>query len=237
MLETLQLKPPITLSSIEPASAPPGATVTVHGSGFNIPGFRTTVRFSELPNQFIPYPLISGDGTTMTFQVPSSMQMMTCPDGRIDVEESCVPTPPNHVDVNDCPRIAGVRTNFCGVPLVPATYHISVIAESNSLSSESLPFTITRLPPGAVSISLLYPNYLVSPGTPITVRGSGFTATGNSVKIGSSVMSNIASPDGTSLTFRAPDPEGISLFKSLHIYEVTISNPNGTSNPIIFWYR
>ena len=237
MLRTLQLKPPITISRIEPSSAPPGATVTVHGSGFNIPGFRTTVRISELPNQFIPDPVISGDGTAMTFQVPSSMQMMTCPEGRIEIDEACVPTPPNHVDVNDCPRVAGVSTNFCGVPIVPGTYHISAIAESSSVGSESVPFTISRSPPTAVSISLLYPSYLVSPGTLVTVRGSGFTASRNTVKIGSSVVSDVTSPDGTNLTFRAPDYAGISLFQPLHIYEATVSNTNGTSNPTIFWYR
>lgn len=237
MLETLHLKPPIIISRIEPSSAPPAATVTIYGSGFNIPGFRATVRFAELPNQFIPDPVISEDGTAMTFQVPSSMQMMTCPEGRIEIEEWCVPTPPNHVDVNDCPRVAGVSTNFCGVPIVPGTYHISAIAESSDVSSESVPFTINHPTLSAVSISLLYPSYLVSPGTLVTVRGGGFSTSGNTVKIGSSVISDIASPDGTNLTFPAPDPAGISLFQPLHIYEATVSNASGTSNPIIFWYR
>ena len=237
MLKTLRLKPPITLSRIEPASAPPGTMVTIYGTGLNIPAFRATVRFSEIPNQFMPDPVLVRDGTSLMFQVPASMQMISCPEGRIEVNEGCVPTPANHVDVNDCPRIAGVRTNFCGVPMQSGTYHVSVVAGNSVLSTEAVPFAVTSPKPPPVFISLLYPNYLVSVGSIITVRGRGFAPTGNTVRIGSAVVSGVDSPDGVTLSFPAPAPAGQTLFRPLHIYEATVSNSNGTSNPILFWYR
>ena len=44
-------------------------------------------------------------------------------------------------------------------------------------------FTVAAPKPNPVSISLLYPNYLVSEGDAITVRGDGFTSSGNTVLV------------------------------------------------------
>jgi len=237
MLKTLKLKPPLIISRIQPDSARPCTPVTIHGSGFDLPGFRVTVRFTELPNQFLPYPNITPDGTSLTFRIPTSIQKISCPEGRVEVAEWCVPAPPNHDDASDCPRIHDVSTTFCGAPFPAATYHISVIAESTVLSTEALPFAITSPASTPVVIPLLYPNELVSPGDMITVHGTGFTSTGNAVKIGSSVVTDLSSPDGASVVFRAPSPSGTTLLAPLHIYEASVSNTNGVSNAITFWYR
>src|SRR5579872_5684453 len=49
MLKTLNLKPPILISRISPDSAPVGTTVTVYGSGFNVPGFTSALVFTDFP--------------------------------------------------------------------------------------------------------------------------------------------------------------------------------------------
>lgn len=86
-------------------------------------------------------------------------------------------------------------------------------------------------------MSLLYPNYLVSEGDTITVRGSGFTSTGNTIKIGSTVVTNLSSPDGKTITFQAPGPAGSSFIPGIRIYHASLSNANGQSNSISFDYR
>jgi len=48
--------------------------------------------------------------------------------------------------------------------------------------------------------------YLVSAGNTITVRGSGFTSTGNTVKIGSAVVNDFSSADRKTFTLQAPAP-------------------------------
>jgi hypothetical protein len=185
----------------------------------------------------MPAPVIAADGKSLTFQVPSSINTISCQSGYIDVGEFCVPTPANHINVNDCPQKSDGPTNFCGIPIPPATYQISVTAEGSGVSSNPVPFTVAAPKPSPVSISLIYPNYLVSTGYTITVRGSGFTSTGNAVKIGSAVVNDISSPDGKTITFQAPAPSGDSFIRGIRIYKASVSNANGESNSIDFDYR
>ena len=96
---------------------------------------------------------------------------------------------------------------------------------------------MTTAKPRAVLISLMYPISFVSAGDTITVRGKGFTMIGNSVRIGSAVVDNISSPDGKTITFRAPEPVGSGIIHGMQIFEASVSNANGESNSISFAYR
>ncbi len=78
MLDTLHLKPPIVVSKIVPAAAAAGSTVTIYGSGFKQFN-QQEVFFSEYPNNFIAAPEVAADGHSMTFRVPASLQLISCP--------------------------------------------------------------------------------------------------------------------------------------------------------------
>jgi hypothetical protein len=237
MLKTLHLKRPIIISRVYPQSAPPGTTVTIYGSGFKLHNYTTAVIFRDFPNNFMPAPIMAADGKSLTFQVPTSRTTMSCRAGFIEVGENCVPVPVNHVDINDCPQNSDGSTNFCGIPMPPATYQISVTFDGSGVSSKPVSLTVTAPKPNPVSISLMYPNYVVSAGNTITVRGSGFTSSGNTVQIGSAVVNNLSSLDGKTVIFQAPAPTGSSLFHGLRIYKASMSNANGESNAISFDYR
>jgi IPT/TIG domain-containing protein len=237
MLKTLHLKPPIVISRVYPQSAPPGATVTIYGSGFNVPNYSTAVSFRDFPNNPMPTPIVAADGKSLTFQVPTSRNTISCQAGYIEVGENCVPVPVSHVDINDCPHLSGESSNFCGIPIPPATYEIWVTAEGSGVNSNPVPLTVTEPNPTPVSISLMYPNYLVSAGDTITVRGTGFTPSGNTVRIGSAVVNNLSSLDGKTIMFQAPTPAGSSFIHGIRIYEASVSNANGESNSISFDYR
>lgn len=237
MLKTLGLKPPILITKVDPQSASPGATVTIYGNGFNLPNFNIAVSFSDFPNNFMPAPIIAADGKSLTFQVPASITTMSCKAGSIDVKGWCIPAPADHINVNDCPQKSDGATNFCGVPMPPATYEISVTAEGSGIYSNPLPFTLAEPKPSPVSIVLIYPNYLVSAGDTITVRGSGFTATGNTVKIGSAVSQDLSSADSKTITFTAPASLGDSFIRGIRTYKASVSNASGESNSITFDYR
>ena len=237
MLKTLHLKPPIQISKLSPDSGPAGTTVTVYGSGFNAPDYSTAVVFEDFPNDWMPSPVIAADRKSLTFQVPTSIGTISCQTGRIDVGEFCIPTPANHVDFNDCPPTKSGATNFCGIPIPPATYQISVTLEGSGVSSNAVPFTVTEGKPSTVSISLLYPNDLVSDGDTITVRGSGFTSSDNTIQIGAAVVKNIPSPNGTTIVFQAPALSRSSFLTGIFTYQASVSNANGQSNSISFNYR
>jgi IPT/TIG domain-containing protein len=236
MLKTLVLKPPLVVTKISPPSAPPGATVTIFGSGFKPPATSVSVHFDAHPNNPMAPPIVAADGESLTFVVPNSLDMISCAAGQIEVDEHCVLIPPNHVDVNDCPPRDDRQTNFCGIPMPSGTYHISVEIDGTGIHSKPLSFTVAEPQPSPVSISLAYPNMLVSAGDRVTLRGNGFTPSRNVVRIGSSVVYDISSPDGKSLAFEAPPRPGDSR-RTAYTLELSVSNSNGQSNTISFGYR
>ena len=235
MVKTLHFKRPVVISGISPQAAPPGATVTIYGSGFNLAGQTAGVTFADLPDITMPDPVVAQDGKSLTFQAPTSVATVSCQEGRILIGGFCLPVPAHHVDINDCPRKSDGGANFCGVPVPPGTYQISVGA--GGVSGDSVQFTIAAPKPGPVSISLMYPTSFVSAGDVITVRGRGFAASGNSVRIGSAVVSNISSLDGKTITFLAPVPEGSAFIPGMRIYQALVFNADGESNSILFQYR
>lgn len=233
MLRTLSLKPPVVITKVDPEAAPPGAIVTIYGSGFRIPNYHASLIFTEEPDNSMPEPTIALDGNSMTFLVPKSINTASCQPGFISVNGYCVPIPADHVDINDCPQSAAL----CGVPIPPGNYHILVNLDATGVISNSVAFTVTQPTPTPVSILLLYPNQLVSPGDMITARGSGFAPAGNTVEIGSAVVSNLSSVDGKTITFQAPPPRGESFIRGTRTYWASVSNANGKSNSISFDYR
>jgi hypothetical protein len=233
MLKTLRLKPPIIISEVSPQSAPPGAIVTIYGSGFILGNSKPIVSFSGITEDLNA--IVAEEGKSLTFQVPSSILTVSCQEGRISIGGFCLPIPAGHVDVNDCPRKSDGSSNSCGIPIPPAIYQIRIT--TGGVNAGPVPFTVTTAKPRAVLISLMYPISFVSAGDTITVRGKGFTMIGNSVRIGSAVVDNISSPDGKTITFRAPEPVGSGIIHGMQIFEASVSNANGESNSISFAYR
>lgn len=233
MLKTLSLKTPVVITKVDPEAAPTGAMVTIYGSGFNIPNYHARLIFKELPDNSMPEPIIAPDGNSLTFLVPRSINTTSCQPGPIEVEGFCVPIPEDHVDVNDCPQ----STDFCGVPVTPGRYQIMVNLDGTSFSSNSVDLTVTPPAATAVSMLLLYPNKLVSPGDIVTIRGSGFAPTGNTVKVGSAAVGNLSSVDGKMIRFQAPAPAGESFIRGVRIYWVSVSNADGRSNSIALEYK
>ena len=236
MLRTLKLKPPIVISRISPESARAGEIVTVYGHGFRLPGFTAAVVLGGFPGNPMPEPAIEADGTSLTFKIPDSINTVSCQSGRVLIGTSCVPTPADHVDVNDCPQKSNGSSNFCGIPLAPGNYQVAVWAENWGVSSNAVSLVVLPTPL-SVEITLFYPNSFVDPGDTITVHGNGFTPTGNVIKIGSSLVENIPSSDGKTISFRAPTPSGESFYYGDEIYQASVSNSNGTSNAIAIGYR
>jgi hypothetical protein len=229
MLRTLVLKSPVVITRIVPTSAPAGATVTVYGHDFALPGLRLSAVFRELPNGASVVTRVAPDGRSLTFFIPASITKIACPPGMIDVNENCVVTPPGHIDINDCPTGRGQP---CSVPIPLATYHISVAVVGTEIWSKAVPFTVTASPPTPVSLLLLYPAYYVQPGDFVTLRGSGFTSSANTVHIGATLVQNLSSADG-SIRFAVPHAAS-SQFQTFPVF---VSNANGVSNALTLAYR
>jgi len=233
MLKTLQLKPPITIARVSPQSAPPGATVTIYGSGFRLLNSKAIASFMSVTDDLSA--VVAEDGRSLTFEVPNSILTVSCQEGRILIGGFCLPIPADHVDVNDCPRKNDGSSNFCGIPIPPATYQILITA--SGANAGPLPFMVTAPKASPVSISLMYPISFVSAGNLITVHGGGFTPNGNTVRIGDTVVNDLPSTDGKTIMFRAPEPPGRSAIHGTQVFKAIVVNANGESNAISFSYR
>lgn len=226
MLRTLVFKPPLEITRIVPSSAPAGATVTVYGHGFTLLGQGPAI-FEELRNSASLVTRVAPDGRSLTFVVPASITTMECPPGEIEMNGWCVAAPPGHIDINDCPTSGNQSAQLCSVPTPPATYHVSLWEGGNAV-----PFTLTASPPTSVSLLLLYPTAYVQPGDFATLRGSGFTPTGNTVHIGATLVQDLRSADG-SIRFAVPHVAS-SGFKAFPVF---VSNTKGVSNSLTLTYR
>lgn len=135
-----------------------------------------------------------------------------------------------------------------GRSISPGQYLLNVSASDGSLSGRSAaPFTITN--PATANtpvISNLSPSS--GPvGTQVTITGSGFTATGNTIQFDIYSFINVpATNNGSSLTFYVPSTlyynncqpgnvcPNIARMTTVGDYAVSVSNNNGTSNAMTF---
>ena len=97
---------------------------------------------------------------------------------------------------------------------------------------------------GTVSVSSIDPS--VGPiGTKVTVHGSGFTKTNNTVMLSGGAISGIESDDGATLAFTVPDAMGAYCAPGMACillarlvtpgnYDLSIKNANGDSNAVNF---
>ena len=161
----------------------------------------------------------SFDGQTLTFIVPATVQTPCTSEGA-------------------CPT-----SDWQAV--VPRKYTVSVTNANGK--SNPLDFIVTPTPSTKVKIKSLRP-MSGKIGTVVTVVGSGFAKTGNTVQFGYHRISGIQS-NGTSLRFIVPTfmrvpcvtPDkcpGVPVTSvSPGEYNVSVTTPSGTSNSIAFKVR
>jgi hypothetical protein len=142
MLRTLRFKPPMVISKIVPAAAPPGATVTVYGRGFNLFHQPAEVYLENLPNSSNVTGHVAADGKSLTFQVPFSLDSLRCAPGSTAVNGCCVPA--NQVDRDAPPPADPATADYCGTSTPPGQYQILV--DAGQITS-TIPFTVTARHP------------------------------------------------------------------------------------------
>lgn len=118
MVKSLVVMAPLAISSVEPASVVPGATVALRGRGFNLPNdFDIGVKFEKFPDLCMPTPNVAADGKSLIFQVPA-----------------CLVT-------GDCQPMNGPQSSACDTPFPPGRYEISVTG--NEIRSNFVTLNVT----------------------------------------------------------------------------------------------
>lgn len=152
---------------------------------------------------------------------------------------------PSGVPVGDDKSLNIGSNNFAGKVFNGSIDQVRIYNRMLSASEVIALYQEGKAP--TISISVLVPTS-GSVGALITVSGSGFTPTDNTVRFGGGFVSGLSSLNGTSLSFILPStltvcPGGVGmgvpcLLSGLQVtpgqYQVSVQNANGASNAIPF---
>jgi len=206
----------LALTSLSANTGPIGSSVTIYGTGFD--AANNTVVFGAQP-----LASIASNGTSLTFTVPpytaSGVVNVKVVNSRGTSNTLTFTVTSYYYPYGNClPGQGG------------GAYNYSLYNYTNC--SINLPPSNTNAP----SLSYLDP-MSGGVGTSVTVFGSGFTTSGNTVHFGAGIISNLTSPDGRSVSFIVPTTlVGFgSQVMTLSTYQVSVTNGAGfTSNALPF---
>jgi hypothetical protein len=135
-------------------------------------------------------------------------------------------------------------TNCYGTPCANPVGTFNVNVSNANGTSNNVSFTLTGSGNSMPVVSSLSPQSGPT-GTNVTVFGSGFVTTGNNVQFGQTIIYNLSSYDGRTLSFTVPylsnscPPGAYCILGSTPVtpgqYNVVVSNANGTSNAMTFY--
>lgn len=199
------------LDSMSVNTGGPGTVVTIWGRNFD--GANNTVYFGTTP-----IPGVSSGGTSITFTVPSYTAS-----GIVQVKVGNSHGMSNGLTFNMTTQYYYPYTPYQPYQQYGCTYPYQSYCTGPTWGGVP---TITYLSPSSGAV-----------GDTVTVYGSGFSQTGNSVRFGNGIIAGIGSADGRAVTFTVPTT--ISGYGSQSIalttYNVSVTNAQGhTSNSLPF---
>lgn len=200
----------VHIDTLSVTSAVTGASVTISGSGFDYNN--NTVFVGSTPVTGIA----SYSGNSLSFVVPQNVS------GLVMVYVANSRGSSNSLQLNVINFTGG---SGCVYPYNTG-YGNCGGCGMYGISCPTARLVITSLSPDSGAV-----------GSQVTVYGSGFTTTGNTVRFGSGIITNIGSNDGRAISFTVPaNMTGYNnLPVGLGVYPVSVSNASGyTSNTLPF---
>lgn len=197
----------VQITSLSPNSAAQGASVTIYGSGFDYSNNTVYVGSQPVSN------VASYNGTSLTFTVPTYVT------GSVQVYVANSRGSSNALTLSVLPY-----QNPCSYPYNYGTNCGGCTYYSQGCTN------------GAISIQYLSPNS-GAVGSTVTVYGTGFSTTGNTVRFGNGIITNLSSNDGRSVSFTIPTQLVGYNSQPVQIgnYPVSVTNSSGfTSNEMMF---
>lgn len=203
----------VSLTSITPQAGAAGTSITLYGSGFED---YNTVYIGTVPVYS------SGTGNLLTVVVPQDIRAGTY---QVYVKNT------RGTSNSLLYTVTGSQNCYFGYGY-PGCYPCGNDLSQNCCQSYNSYYCY----PGAVSIVSLAPS-AGAVGSTVTVYGSGFSPTGNTVRFGNGLIANVSSQDGRSLTFVVPSQ--LSGYGSPYVtegaYQLSVLNAQGlVSNSITF---
>ena len=201
------------ITSLSQNTGYPGQSITIYGSGFD--AYSNTVSFDGVSQT-----VASPSGTSLSVTIPWNTYSYSLSGTQVQLSVSNARGSSNHVTFTVFGNYNG-NNNYC----------------NSSYGSWYLPAGQAGCPPPPTNnVNAPQINYLSptsgSTGTSVTIYGSGFTTTGNTVHFGVGIMTDLRSYDGYSLSFVVPT--WLSGYGSqpvtLSSYNVSVTNGAGYSS-------
>lgn len=224
------------ITSLSQNTGMPGNVVTIYGVGFD--QWNNTVNFggTMLPN--VP----SNNGISLTFTIPSNYYSYSLAGTAVQLSVANSRGTSNALSFtvwgtqNNC----GLYGNSCG-----CNYNGYNYLPTGQAGNTYYPYNSTYgyingscLPPNTATpvINYLSPTF-GAVGTSVSVYGTGFSTSGNTVHFGTGIITNLNSYDGRSVSFTVPNTlTGYGNQPiTLSTYQVSVSNSAGiTSGSVPF---
>ena len=238
-----------SISSVTPSTGSPGTLITVNGSGF-LPGENAiNIAGGAISSTYV-------NGNTLTFIAPSSI-FANCPQSGsigcsgtiMDAAGSYPITVTNANGTSNAVSLsigAAVIVNCDPLPVIPGCTVTASVVNNACVYNKVCQNQTSTASTAAPVISALTPSS--GPiGSQVTIAGSGFAPTGNTVHFDVYTFPSVAAANnGTSLAFTVPPtvyynycPQN-SMCPNFVIntapgaHTVNVSNANGTSNSVTF---
>jgi hypothetical protein len=207
----------LALTSLSVNTGAPGSTVTVYGTGFDFSN--NVVSFGTQTIGSVP-----SNGTSLTFTIPAYVS-----NGAMDIKvlnsrgtsNALTFTVMSYYSYGCLPgQTGGYGYPYNYLPTGQAGNYPYNCSGTNLPYNNTTQPTLTSLSPTSGAV-----------GSTVTVYGSGFTTSGNSVRFGQGVIANLNSFDGRGLSFTVPAQlSGFgSQVMTLDTYNVSVTNGAGYS--------
>jgi peptidoglycan hydrolase-like protein with peptidoglycan-binding domain len=231
----------LNLTSLSVNTGMPGTSVTVYGSGFD--AVNNTVYFGSYSLGNIP-----SDGSSISFTVPSYYYNSYSGWGNpteINIHVTNSRGTSNSlsfylISYNASPCGYGNTwgsagygecgcNNYGGYPYTYGNNWYTDGYSNGSNNCYNVPTSNVQAP----TISYLDPTS-GGVGTTVTIYGTGFTSTGNTIRFGTGIMANLQSPDGRSVSFIVPSR--LTGYGSQNVglgsYDVSVTNGVGRTTSV-----
>ena len=192
------------LNSLSVNTGGPGTSVIVYGSNFDYSSNTVYVGSQSLG-------AFSSNGTTISFVIPSNVGT-----GNVNIRVANAYGTSNSLAFNVLPYV-----NLCSYPYIysynTGTCGCAAYGTCNTPNNLNAP-TISYVSPAFGTV-----------GTSVTVFGTGFSTTGNTVHFGQGIIANLGSADGRSVSFVVPaNISGYGATQTtLGNYTISVTNSAG----------
>lgn len=217
LVVAIEKKKPPKIQDITPSSGAAGIFITINGRGFTDDDNAIFVKGRTVMKGLRAY----DGGTTLEFVLPSDIPCSA------SKPSAC---PIKVVNANGISNARPFKLASVAPPQISPEPE-PIPAPGPAASPTPIPPPPSPTPDPKLTITSLNPTQGVV-GATVTITGTGFTATNNSVNFGgvNSAVTGLASSDGTTLTFTVPQGScGVG-----DTCAVSVTNSRGTSNDLSF---